>query len=243
MALCPQPRAERSCESTKTMRQHSIVRVVIIGAGGHARVIADAIHACEAKHRGIRLVGYLEDDRGHVGRKNLGKCVLGHIRDLTVTPHDAVVIGIGDNRIRRKLFRDLSTQGEKIMTVVHPQATVARDVKMGRGTVVFAGVVINSGASIGNNVILNTGCSVDHDCAVNSHAHICPGVHLGGGVRIGEGVLVGIGSSIVHNRTIGAWSEVGAGAGVIRDVPPRTEVIGVPAVAVRSRTVARQTDN
>ncbi len=219
------------------------VRIIILGAGGHARVIADAILQRAARHRGIELVGFLDDDQGHANRKIQGKSVLGRICDLKDIPHDAIVIGVGDNQIRRRLFHDLSVKDEKIMTVIHPHATIARDVKMGRGTVVFAGVVVNAGSVIGNDVILNTGSTVDHDCTVKSHAHICPGAHLGGTVRVGEGAFVGIGSTVIQDRTIGAWSTVGGGSAVIRDVPPNTTVAGVPAVVLRKRAEARQTHN
>jgi len=205
------------------------MRILILGGGGHAHVIADAILTRSAKHEGLDVVGFLDDDPGLSNQKILGKPVLGKLADLTTFSHDAVIIAIGDNETRRRLFDELSSQGETLATIIHPRATIARDVKIGHGTVALAGVVVNTGSRIGDNVILNTGCTVDHECVVKSHSHICPGAHLGGTVSIGEGAFIGIGSTIIQNKNVGDWATVGGGAAVIRDVLPRTTVVGVPA--------------
>jgi len=216
--------------------QKKNVRVLVLGGGGHGRVIADAILARAAKYEDMELVGFVDDD-STVGREPIfGKPVLGTHLDIKQVPHDVLVLGIGHNEERQKLFEDLIRQGEKFISVIHPNATVARDVKMGRGTVVFAGVVVNTGTKIGDNVILNTGCTVDHDCRVGSHAHICPGAHLGGTVRVGKGAFVGIGSAIIQNKTIGEWAIVGGGAVVTKDVLPRTTVVGVPARIIKKQS-------
>jgi sugar O-acyltransferase (sialic acid O-acetyltransferase NeuD family) len=152
--------------------------------------------------------------------------------------HDGCVIGIGDNRLRARLFRQLRAQGEQVATVIHPRAVIAPDVTVGAGVVIFAGVVVNTGATIGENVVLNTGCTVDHHNIVADHAHIAPGAHLGGDVRIGEGAFVGIGATVMPQRSVGVWSVVGAGALVHRDVPDRVTAIGVPA-----RVTAQSSNN
>ncbi len=226
---------EDRSSTPRYVQQGSRLRILILGGGGHARVIADAILTRAAKHEGLDVVGFLDDDPLLLNKHILGKLVLGKLSDLRNNPHDAVVVGIGDNDIRRRLFDELSRQGENHATVIHPRATVARDVKLGRGTVVFAGVVVNTGSKIGDNVILNTGCTIDHECEIKSHSHICPGAHLGGTVRIGEGAFIGIGSTILHNKSVGDWAVVGGGGVVIRDVPPRTTVVGVPAKALAKK--------
>ena len=217
------------------------VRVLILGGGGHARVVADAILARSATYGGLELVGFLDDDPSMRGMHHLGKPVFGTISAVGQIPHDVIVIGIGDNEDRRKHFEILSAKGEKLMTVIHPHATIAPDVKVGRGTVIFAGVVVNTGATIGDNVILNTGCTVGHDCTVGLHVHIGPGAHLGGTVRVRKGAFVGIGSSIIQGKTIGEWSIVGGGSTAIKDVPPRTTVVGVPAQEIKKNPVDAKT--
>jgi len=218
-----------------------MMNVIIIGAGGQGRVIADAVQCSFRNSGGFMLGGFLDDKFGRGAEESGGVKILGRIADLHRVPHDAVVVGIGDNATRQKLFADLEARGENLISIVHPDAVIAGDVLIGKGTVVFAGVVVNAGSCIGADVILNTGCTVDHNATIDSHVHICPGVHLAGGVTVGEGAFVGVGSAVIQNRTIGAWAIVGAGAVVIRDVVARTTVVGVPArtIAVHSRMTAQ----
>ena len=191
--------------------------------------------SCRSQVQGTKLKGFLDDNPELVNTNVLGKPVLGKIADLEHVPHDEVIVGVGDNESRYQLFEFLVSQGEKFATLIHPSAVIAPNVKLGIGTVVFAGVVVNSGCTVGDNVILNTGCTVDHDCVIASHAHICPGAHLGGNVRVGEGAWVGIGSAVLHERKIGEWATVGGGATVINNVTAHTTVVGVPAKALPPR--------
>ncbi len=218
------------------------MKVLIIGAGGHARVVADAFISRNQLGEKNEVVGFLDDDRKLLDQKQLGIRILGRISDIEKFEHDGVVVGIGDNLTRQNIYMDLKKQGENVISVIHPRATVAASVVVGDGSVLFAGVVVNSGAQIGSNVIINTGATVDHDSVIESHAHICPGVHLGGGVKVGKGAFVGIGSAVIHNRMIGNWAIIGAGAAVIRDVLPFKTVVGVPAIPVPEQTTRRSPD-
>ena len=180
-------------------------------------------------------MGFLDDNPLLLNELILNKPILGSLDDLKNVPHDAVVVGIGDNKDRCHLFELLVSRGEKFVTIIHPSAVIARDVRIGVGTVVFASVVVNTAADIKDNVILNTGCTVDHDCIVESHSHVCPGAHLGGNVHAEEGSWIGIGSTVLHNVKIGGWATVGGGATVIVDVLSNTTVVGVPAKALAKR--------
>ncbi|MFM7584577.1 MAG: acetyltransferase [Caldilinea sp.] len=205
------------------------MRIIILGAGGHAQVIADALLRAREAGATCDLGGFLDDNPALAGQVRLGLPILGSISTLAQHAHDGCVIGIGDNRLRAHIFRQLRAQGEQVATVIHPHAVIAPDVTVGAGVIIFAGVVVNTGATIGENVVLNTGCTVDHHDIVADHAHIAPGAHLGGDVRIGEGAFVGIGATVMPQRSVGVWSVVGAGALVHRDVPDRVTAIGVPA--------------
>ena len=217
-------------------------RLIILGAGGHARVIADAILCRQSQPCAFELLGFLDDNPSLFNKKVLERPVLGSFADLARIPHEAVVVGIGDNEKRSGVFMDLTNRGETLATVIHPRAIIAHDVVIGKGTVVFAGAVVNTGSIIGEGVILNTGCSVDHDCVIGPHAHICPGSRLGGGVTVGQGAFIGINSAIIHNTKVGEWSTVGAGAAVIRDVAPNVTVVGVPARVLPPRLMPRKPD-
>ncbi len=207
--------------------------IVILGAGGHARVVADILmRARDAGHQ-IKPIGYLDDDPSYHGQSPFGLPVLGTVSDLAYSNHDGLVIAIGDNRTRRSLFCQLHRQGEHIVSATHPSAVIAPDVTIGTGAVICAGVVVNPGSMIGADVILNTGCIVEHHNHIGDHAHIAPGVHLGGEVQIGDGALIGIGATVLPQRRVGAWSVVGGGAVVVDDVPEGVVVLGVPARVVR----------
>lgn len=209
-----------------------MIKVLILGAGGHAQVLADILRAMREAGEPIEIIGFLDDNPNLWGQKILRYPVLGPIKNLISYPHDAVIIGIGDNFIRQDLHVRLKNKGETFITAIHPCSTIAPDVIIGPGTMICAGVVVNTGTVIGEGVILNTGCTVDHHNRIGSFAHIAPGVHLGGGVQIDEGVLVGIGASVLPGIYIGSWAVIGGGAVVIRDVAPNATVVGVPGKVI-----------
>jgi sugar O-acyltransferase (sialic acid O-acetyltransferase NeuD family) len=210
--------------------------ILILGAGGHAQVVADILlRACEADHVAVPI-GYLDDDSKVRRETLLGLPVLGRIADIRDIAHDAVVVAIGENRTRKQLFDSMRQLGECIAVVRHPGAVIAPDVKLGAGTVICPGVIVNTGSVIGENVILNTGCTVDHHNHIADHVHVAPGAHLGGEVFIDEGALVGIGAAVMPGLRVGAWSIVGAGSLIHREVPHDTTVFGVPARVIRQRT-------
>jgi sugar O-acyltransferase (sialic acid O-acetyltransferase NeuD family) len=209
------------------------MRILIVGAGGHGQVVADALLCARKWGAALQPIGYVDDNPALTGALRLGLPILGTVGALAALEHDALVLAIGNNNIRSRLYLALQEEGHAFATVCHPRATIAEDVHLGPGTVVFAGVIINTGSRIGANVILNTGCTVDHHNQIGDHVHLAPGVHLGGDVQIGEGTLVGIGATIMPQRSVGRWSTVGAGALVHRTVPDRVTVTGMPAQIIK----------
>jgi sugar O-acyltransferase (sialic acid O-acetyltransferase NeuD family) len=205
------------------------MRVLILGAGGHAQVVADILLCMRDAGAGLVPLGYLDDDPALAGQRLLDLPVLGAMASLPIIAHEAVVVAVGDNATRQRLFASLEAQGEHFALACHPHAIVAAGVHLGPGAMICAGAVVNPGSAIGANVILNTGCTVDHHNRVGDHAHLAPGVHLGGEVTVGEGVFLGIGSTVIPGRTIGAWSMVGAGSVVTKDIPEGVMAVGVPA--------------
>ena len=209
------------------------MRCVVIGAGGHANVVVDAM--LEELRSGAgkwNPIGVLDDDASK--RDGVGDIpYLGAVDDLDDVEHDGVFLALGDNRTRARLYDELSSRGETFATAIHPASTLASSVSIGDGTLVCAGVVVNPYAEVGTNVILNTSCSVDHHCRIERDVHIAPGVNLAGAVTIGAETLVGIGASVIPAVAIGSGCVVGAGATVISDVPANTTVVGTPAKPVK----------
>lgn len=215
-------------------------RVVIVGAGGHAQVVADILLRAQDQGEAICPIGYVDDNSALRGETLLDLPVLGTIADLQSLPHDAIIVAIGDNHTRRKMFDRLHSQGERFAIAKHPAAIVAPNVRFGVGTVVCAGAIINPGSMIGSNVILNTASSVDHHNHIANHVHIAPGAHVGGDVAIGEGTLIGIGATVMPQRRIGAWSVVGAGSLAHRDVPDHVTIVGVPARIIKKQAKGKE---
>jgi sugar O-acyltransferase (sialic acid O-acetyltransferase NeuD family) len=206
--------------------------ILIAGAGGHGQVIADIFRARRTAGLASDQVGFLDDDDTCHGCCYIGSPVLGAVGRFSDVPHDAIIVGIGSNATRARIFARLSAAGEQIAIAEHPRSVVAADVTIGWGSVLCAGTVVNTGTTIGRNVIVNTGATVDHHSVIGDHVHVAPGVHMGGAVHVGEGALVGIGAIVLPGVRIGAWSTVGAGAVVTADVPSRTTAVGVPARVV-----------
>lgn len=196
--------------------------LVVLGAGGHAKVVA-----ATARAAGRDVVAILDDDPSRIGTEYEGLIVEGPILERAGQYRGVESIAaVGDARARKRLAASIPL---RFATLIHPFSWVAPDVQIGEGTVVFAGAVVQPATRIGRHCVLNTACSVDHDCVVGDFAHVTPGARLAGGVTLGEGTYVGMGASVIQMLTVGAWATVGAGALVIRDVPAETLVIGVPA--------------
>jgi len=207
-------------------------KVVIWGAGGHAKVVADALR----QQGGWNVVGFLDDAAPHHrGESFCGATVLGGREALANLRRDGVThafLAIGNCAARLELMAVVEAAGYELATAIHPRAVVAPDVAVGAGTVVAAGAVINPAARVGRSVIVNTCASVDHDCVIGDAAHVCPGVRLAGCVTVGRAAWVGIGATVIQNVTIGEGATVGAGAVVLKDVPAGAVAYGVPARVV-----------
>ncbi len=203
--------------------------VIVVGAGGHARVLLDTLRAGRHEVRGLCDSN---PDRARTACPD--ETIVGDDRVVLAMPVDevAIVIGIGGTRAterRRSLFALYRDAGFRIVSVIHPSAVIARDVVIGAGAQIMAGAVIQPAAIVGENAIVNTRASVDHDCRIGDHAFIAPGVTLCGGVVIGAGAHVGAGATVLEYRSVGAGATVGGGALVNRDVAAGRTVVGVPA--------------
>lgn len=191
-------------------------RLIIIGAGGHGKVIADI-----AKLNGYKDIVYLDDDR------NIQECagcpVIGTVPESVFIDGDKIV-AIGDSETREEIQKKINT-----ITLIHPNAVQGSGVEIGCGTVVMAGVVINSSTKIGVGCVINTSSSIDHDCVIEDYVHVAVGAHICGNVHIGKGCWIGAGAVVSNNISICDDVIIGAGAIVVNDIVKRGTYVGVPA--------------
>lgn len=192
-------------------------RLVIIGASGHGKVIADI-----GKKNGYQDIVFL-DDNSQI-RECAGFPVIGNVMDANQIDGDKIV-AIGDALVREKIQSDI----KNVISLVHPSAVVSRRVEIGVGTVVMAGAIINSDAIIGDGCIINTGASVDHDCIIDDYVHVSVGVHIAGTVKIGRGTWIGAGATVINNVNIAENCMIGAGAVVVNSIKYSGTYMGVPA--------------
>ena len=191
-------------------------RLIIIGASGHGKVIADI-----ALLNGYKDIAFLDDDESIKGCA--GFPIIGKTSEAHSFGGDKVV-AIGNAKIRERIQNSLQT-----VTLIHPDAVIGRNVEIGEGTVVMAGAVINPEVKIGKGCIINTTASVDHDCRIGDYVHIAVGAHVCGTVHIGESTWVGAGAIVSNNINICSDTVIGAGATVVRNIEEKGTYVGVPA--------------
>lgn len=204
--------------------------LIIVGAGGHGKVVADCAD-CMAQYDEI----YFLDSLHKPGSKVADWEVKGEPDDFEklINPDTEFFVAVGNNHVRAKLLLNMQEKGANIATLVHPSASIGKQVTLGKGTVVLAGAVINILSSVGAGCIVNTSATVDHDCQLGDFVHIAPGVNLAGTVTLENYVFIGAGGTVIPNMTIGANATVGAGATVIRPVCENVTVVGTPAKVIK----------
>lgn len=205
------------------------MNIIVIGAGGHARVVIDALLSA-----GESVIGITNAEPERIGGDILGVPVLGTDDVLREhgTEQTRLVIGVASSGLptaRQTIFEGFKEQGYRFANVIHPGSIIGRDVRLGEGAQIMAGAVIQPFAIIGDNAIVNTRAGVDHDCRIGAHAHIAPGATLSGGITVGAGSLVGCGATVIQGVNIGQCVLVGAGASVCHDIADGARVAGTPA--------------
>lgn len=200
--------------------------MIIYGASGHGKVIADIL-----KKSGQSDIVFWDD--------NINARVDGYKvhKPLLFYDKERVVIAIGHNLVRKEI---VNSNDFSYATAIHPNAIIAEKVNIKEGSVVMAGAIVNPDTSIGKHCILNTSCSIDHDCQIEDFVHISPNVTLSGGVKVGEGSWIGAGATIIQGVSIGKWAIVGAGAVILKDVPDNSVVVGNPGRVVKYNSLQNE---
>jgi sugar O-acyltransferase (sialic acid O-acetyltransferase NeuD family) len=207
----------------------SVKPVIILGAGGHAKVLIDVLKLCK-----VQILGYTDPQKFEpiLGIPRIGD-------DEEILNYDPSCIelvngigSIGNNRLRKALFSKFKENGYVFRSVIHPKAIVAADAQLSEGVQIMAGAVVQPGCVIGHNTIINTMVSIDHDCRIGNHVHIAPGATLSGHVMIEDDVHIGTGANVIQGIKIGNNSLIGAGSLVIHNIQPNQKVMGVPGKEV-----------
>lgn len=209
----------------------SFTKVIIIGSGGHSKVIKD-IFESSSNYEIIRctledincekITGISEKEHG----SNLQRLYDEGIRD--------VFVAIGDNKLRAKIGDYVQEMGFKLVNAISNFTCISPTAKFGKGVAIMPGAVINADVVIEDNVIINTGVTIDHDCLIGESSHIAPGCNLSGKVQVGHGVFLGTGCRVIDKISIGEWTIVGAGAAVVKDLPGYCTAVGVPAKVIKN---------
>ncbi|EKD55008.1 MAG: hypothetical protein ACD_60C00028G0005 [uncultured bacterium] len=207
------------------------ISVLILGSGGHAKVLLDCLR--HANH--ISVLGMLDNNPERVGQSIMQVPILGHEDDIlqSHSPGDVQLVNgigfLGQDRNRENIFLKFKQAGYQFLSVIHPTAYIGSDVLLGEGVQVMAGSTIQPGCCFGNNIIVNTHTSIDHDSYIEDHVHLAPGVTSCGNVQIHLGTHVGCGATLRQGVSIGARSLIAAGAVVVHDIQTGSKVAGVPA--------------
>jgi sugar O-acyltransferase (sialic acid O-acetyltransferase NeuD family) len=192
--------------------------IVILGGGGHARVVIDALRCA-----GHTIAGVIDPKPEIASTLPRGVTWLGADLSKTKAGEVQLALGVGSLDVgtknpRPRLFQAAKSAGFEILSFRHPSAIIAADAQLGEGAQIMAGAILQPGVRLGANCIVNTGATLDHDCSIGDHVHIAPGVVLSGTVTVGDGSHLGTGAIVIQNIQIGAGAMISAGAVITRDV-------------------------
>lgn len=199
-------------------------RLAIIGTGGHAKVVVDALAKLGWS---VPSLDFYSEDRSVVGTRFAGSTIM-FLGDADLSAR-AFHVAIGSNSVRRRIAEALAAFGGVRHSIVHPQAMISASCRIGDGSFVAAGAIVGPDAEVGAGCIVNHGAIVDHDCRVADYCHVAPRTTLGGGALLDSGVLVGAGAVVLPSVRVGRGAIIGAGAVVHRNVPSDQTYVGVPA--------------
>jgi sugar O-acyltransferase (sialic acid O-acetyltransferase NeuD family) len=212
------------------------VRIIGLGAGGHAKAVLDVLAAVG----GFEVVGLLDPRRELVGTTVGGAPVLGDDSLLSRQYDEGVraafigLGGVGNTQPRRRLYDLALSEGFEVVSIRHPSAVISASARIGSGATLMPLAAVGADCSIADDVIINTGAVVEHDCRVGAHVHVASSATVTSGVTVDDCVHIGAGATIRQGISIGVGAVVGAGAVVVRDVEPGVVVVGVPASVLRS---------
>lgn len=213
------------------------MNVIIIGDGGHSKVIQEIIFAGGE----YRVIAVLDDK--YTNPFQFAGMIHGPVgfifKLLHLQQNVKVVLGIGSNEVRKKLAKHFNLFPERYATVIHPTAVVSPSAKIGQGTVIMPQAVVNARAEIGMHCIINTASIVEHDNTLGDYTHLSPNATLAGNVSVGEGAHIGSGATVIPGKYVGHWSVIGAGSTVIEHIPGYSKAVGNPTKIIEKLLISK----
>lgn len=197
--------------------------LVVYGAGGHGKVVAEILLASRQQ-----IAGFIDDNPALSGSHVLGFPVFTAVW-LQQNAGAQIALGIGDNSRRELVANQVASFGGKLIATIHPSAIVARSASVGAGVVIMPGAILNPECRIGDGAVVNSGAIVEHEVCVGRYAHLAPRCVVAGGVQIGDFAQIGIGAVVLPGKRVGNHAVIGAGGVVIDDIPANVVAFGVPA--------------
>jgi acetyltransferase EpsM len=206
-----------------------MIKVILIGDGGHSKVTREII----SRNGAYSIMAILDDK--YDCEERVSGIIHGPVSmiDLLIDEQTKVVVAIGNNSVRKKIVEKLTLSRDAYLTIIDPSAVISETAVIGHGTVVMPNAVINADAVIGDHCIINTGAITEHENKVEDFAHLSPNATLTGNVSIEEGAHIGAAATIIPGVTIGKWSVIGAGSTVIKDIPSDSKAVGSPARIIK----------
>lgn len=204
-------------------------RIVIIGAGGHAKMIAGSI----IRSGSLELLGFVSEFKKNKKEKIFGKKIFSKIENIREFKKVYYIIGIGDNKIRKETFKELENNNYNLLTIVDKSAIINHNVEIEKGCFIGPGAIVNVNSKIGENSIINSGAIVEHDCAIGKNCHLAPGSRIAGYVNIGDNSFLGIGSTVKDKVIIGKKVILGAGSVALKDIDDNAVMVGIPAKKIK----------
>lgn len=211
-------------------------KLVIIGAGGFAREVAWLVEDINAVSEEWELLGFIDENVANHGKVLNGLPVLGdfdYFYNRGLNESIYTVCAVGNPRIKMNLVKKAVEWGFKFVNLIHPSAMMSRHVAMGVGNIICAGNIITTNITLGNHVAINPGCGIGHDAVIKDFCTILWSVNISGNVCVGAGCQIGTKTVVIQGINIGEWSTIGAGAVVVRDIPPHCTAVGVPARPIK----------
>ncbi len=206
-------------------------KVVVVGAGGFGREVLEVLKDMNSAKRQWDILGFVDDDPAIHGTRINKMPVLGGTDWLNANHRGEIgcVVAMGDPEVKRMIVEKLRPSGVVFVNAVHPTVVMSEFVEMGVGNIITAGCILTVNIKLGNHIIINLNCTIGHDTVIEDYCSMMPTVKINGNNHLHEGVYVGTGASFVHEVSVGAWTTIGAGAVVTKDIPDHVTAVGVPA--------------